>query len=131
VWSAILRDLVAFGISFNLGPPCRYTSCSINEAGMQVATITIEPETTLAKALEQAAATGDVITVRAGDASYTMHVEQEGAQVDRRRPTPGEVKAVRDALAKAAGGWTGVDGEAFKKYLRERRKTANRPSLEL
>ncbi len=32
-------------------------------------------------------------------------------------------------ILKAAGAWDDIDAEAFKAYIRERRRTANRPSV--
>jgi hypothetical protein len=34
-------------------------------------------------------------------------------------------------IRRAAGAWDDIDAEAFKAYIRERRRTANRPSVEL
>lgn len=34
-------------------------------------------------------------------------------------------------IRKAAGAWDDVDAEEFKAYIRDRRRTANRPSVEL
>jgi len=96
-------------------------------------TVTIEPESKLAEALRNAARTGDVLIVRAGDLSYTMKNIERGSAGEEpvSRPKPEEVQAVREALATAAGGWTGVDIDEFKEYIRHRRKTGDRPSVEL
>jgi hypothetical protein len=43
-----------------------------------------------------------------------------------------KTQADHDAFVRAAGSWKGIiDAEAFKAYIRERRKTANRPSVKL
>jgi hypothetical protein len=48
-----------------------------------------------------------------------------------RRPTPGEIERTRECIRRSSGHWQGlVDAEEFKEYLRERRKTANRPSVQ-
>ena len=45
-------------------------------------------------------------------------------------PTADEAVAAVAAIEQASGGWVGlVDAEAFKVYLSERRRTANRPSV--
>lgn len=47
-------------------------------------------------------------------------------------PTAEEAAAAVTAIEQAAGGWVGlVDAEAFKRYIHERRRTANRPSPNL
>ncbi|MGI8690174.1 MAG: hypothetical protein ACR2M3_16480 [Thermomicrobiales bacterium] len=53
-------------------------------------------------------------------------------EAPRRRGTRVKTQADRDAFLQAAGSWKGlIDAEAFKAYIRERRKTANRPSVKL
>lgn len=53
-------------------------------------------------------------------------------EAPRRRRTRVKTQADHDAFIQAAGSWKGlIDAEAFKAYLRERRKTANRPSVTL
>jgi hypothetical protein len=46
-------------------------------------------------------------------------------------PTPAEVTRSRDGILKAAGSWQGMDTDAFKAYIADRRHTANRPSVKL
>jgi hypothetical protein len=47
-----------------------------------------------------------------------------------RRPSPERVARSIEGIRKAAGAWVGnVDAEAFKAYVRERRRTANRPPV--
>jgi hypothetical protein len=45
--------------------------------------------------------------------------------------SPAEVTRSRDGIRKAAGSWKGIDTEAFKAYIADRRHTANRPSVKL
>jgi hypothetical protein len=45
--------------------------------------------------------------------------------------SPEEVSRSTDGIRKAAGSWQGIDTEAFKAYIAERRHTANRPSVKL
>ena len=48
----------------------------------------------------------------------------------KRPPTPEEVQRTLDGINRAAGAWKGlVDAEEFKAYIRERRRTKNRPSV--
>ncbi|MHB8646759.1 MAG: hypothetical protein ACYDAR_13295 [Thermomicrobiales bacterium] len=50
----------------------------------------------------------------------------------KRRGKRARTQADHDAFVQAAGSWKGlIDGEQFKAYIRERRKTANRPSVKL
>lgn len=47
-----------------------------------------------------------------------------------RRPSPEQVARSIEGIRKSAGAWAGnVDAEAFKAYVRERRRTANRPPV--
>jgi hypothetical protein len=46
-------------------------------------------------------------------------------------PSPEEVTRSRDGIRKAAGSWKNIDTEAFKAYIKDRRQTANRPSVKL
>ena len=46
-------------------------------------------------------------------------------------PSPEEVTRSREGILKAAGSWKNIDTEAFKAYIYERRRTANRPSFRL
>jgi hypothetical protein len=46
-------------------------------------------------------------------------------------PSPEEVARSKEGILKAAGSWKDIDTEAFKAYIYERRRTANRPSIKL
>jgi uncharacterized protein (DUF433 family) len=46
-------------------------------------------------------------------------------------PTPEDVIRSREGIRQAAGSWKGIDTEAFKAYIADRRRTANRPSVKL
>jgi len=62
-------------------------------------------------------------------------LEKDGVvfRVSRDDRAASDVAASRSAIREAAGSWgrAGVDAEAFKAYIRERRQTANRPSVPL
>ncbi len=45
--------------------------------------------------------------------------------------SPDAVARSKDGILKAAGSWKGIDTEGFKAYIKERRQTANRPSVKL
>ena len=87
-------------------------------------------------ALRDAAMSGGSVIVETGGATYTVDVEldsraqPEGAT--RRKPSPEEVARSIEGIERAAGSWVGlVDGEAFKAYVRERRRTSSRPPVKL
>jgi hypothetical protein len=50
---------------------------------------------------------------------------------EEKTPSLEDVARSRDGILKAAGSWEGIDTEAFKAYIKERRQTANRPSVKL
>ena len=63
--------------------------------------------------------------------TYELDIGTRAAKL-RDDKTPAEqVAEVRAAIDAATGVWKDFDAEAFKKYLRERRLTANRPSARL
>ena len=50
---------------------------------------------------------------------------------DEKMPSPEDVARSKDGILKAAGSWKGIDTEAFKVYIKDRRHTANRPAVKL
>ena len=46
-------------------------------------------------------------------------------------PSPEEVTRSKDGILEAAGSWKDIDTEAFKAYIKDRRQTANHPSVKL
>jgi hypothetical protein len=46
-------------------------------------------------------------------------------------PSPEVVARSRDGILQAAGSWKDIDTEGFKAYIKDRRQTANRPSVKL
>jgi hypothetical protein len=46
-------------------------------------------------------------------------------------PTPEEAARSREGIRNAAGSWKGVATEAFKAYVADRRRTANRRAVKL
>jgi uncharacterized protein (DUF433 family) len=62
--------------------------------------------------------------------AYAHHaVEQLGDEAAA--PSPEDVARSREGIREAAGSWKGIDTEAFKAYIKDRRQTANRPSVKL
>jgi hypothetical protein len=91
----------------------------------------VPPDSETARLLRDAAASAEPIRVDTGETVYRVAAETEAAA---RLPilTAQEVAASIEGIKAAAGSWVGlVDAEELKTYIRERRKTANRPSLKL
>jgi uncharacterized protein (DUF433 family) len=62
--------------------------------------------------------------------AYAHHaVEQIGDEATA--PSPEDVARSREGIREAAGSWKNIDTAAFKAYIKDRRQTANRPSLKL
>jgi len=98
---------------------------------MVTRTIEIEPESELGRALQSASARGEQVVLAVGRDSYQLDVGTKSARSRDDKPTLERVAGVRAAIDAAAGAWKDFDAEAFKEYLRERRRTANRPSIRL
>lgn len=97
-------------------------------------TVHIAPDSELSALLSEAAETGARLVVDTGEATYRLRVELErisGETVARRLPTPEEIERSRAGIRESAGGWPDIDAEAFKAYIRERRRTSSRPPVEL
>ncbi len=92
----------------------------------------VPPDSELSFVLHEALASGEPVIVEAGDTVYRLGVEsaQRAAPV-RRRPSADAVERSRAGIREAAGSWRDIDADAFKAYIRERRRVANRPSVEL
>ena len=45
--------------------------------------------------------------------------------------SPEDITRSRDGIRKAVGSWKDIDTEGFKAYIKDRRQTANRPSVKL
>ena len=89
----------------------------------------VSPDSELGGALRNAARSGDVVTVEAGDEVYQLAVREERGEP----PSSAEGDAVArsiEGIKMAAGGWKGlVDAEALKSYVAMRRRAKNRPSV--
>ncbi len=91
-----------------------------------IRTLRVPPDSELSHLLHDAVASGELVTIDTGEAVYRVGVEST-----RRRPAAEEIERSRAGIREAAGSWRDIDAEAFKNYIRERRRTANRPSIEL
>ena len=95
----------------------------------QLKTIHVEPGSELDRALEEA--DGTPIELEKGGVRYRVIRLPEPIAEDDIWAGYDPERALAELRA-AAGGWQGlVDAEAFKAYIRERRRTANRPSVTL
>jgi len=95
-------------------------------------TLHVSPNSELSVLLHDALEAGEPVIVDTGDALYRLEVESTARVADqRRRPSLEEVERSRAGVREAAGSWRDIDTNAFKEYIRERRKTANRPPVEL
>jgi hypothetical protein len=67
-----------------------------------------------------------VLLEKNGELYRLERMEQEGNTL-----TPSDVTRSKEGILQAAGSWKDIDTEAFKEYIKDRRQTANRPSVKL
>jgi len=90
----------------------------------------VTPDSETARLVKEAAASRVPLRVDTGERVYRVEVDEERTTLPV--PTPEETAASIAGITQAAGGWKDlVDADELKTYLRERRKTANRPSVQL
>jgi hypothetical protein len=87
--------------------------------------ITVAEGSSLAKLLTEAAVR-PILLEKNGEVFLLEWMENE-----EKTPRPEEVARSKDGILKAAGSWKDMDTEAFKAYIKDRRQTANRPSVKL
>lgn len=100
-------------------------------------TITVAPDSELGANLRDAAKTGRTLIVDTGEAVYSLEIGTKAEGPDSHvpsgldePPSPEQVARSIEGIRKAAGSWKGlVDAEEFKAYIRERRRTKNRPPV--
>lgn len=88
--------------------------------------VTLPPDSDLAHRIRDAVRSGESVVVSTGDAVYSLaiHLVDDGeAALDAARSTEG--------ILKAAGTWQDLDAEAFKAYIRERRRASRRAPVRL
>ncbi len=87
----------------------------------------VTPDSETARLVKEAASSRAPVRVDTGEGVYRLNADAERLPL----PTPAEAAASVAAIKQVAGAWKDlVDADALKAYIRERRKTANRPSLE-
>jgi hypothetical protein len=94
-------------------------------ANKPIQKITVPEGSSLAKLLSDAAGS-PILLEKNGELYRLERMETEG-----NTPSPEEVTRSREGILKAAGSWQGIDTEAFKAYIKDRRQTANRPAVKL
>jgi hypothetical protein len=62
--------------------------------------------------------------------AYAYHAVERIGDEDA-APSQEDVARSRAGIREAAGSWKGIDTTAFKAYIKDRRQTANRPSVKL
>lgn len=89
----------------------------------------VHPDSEAGRIVREAATSQQPIHVDTGETIYRVVADAE-PPVQPPKPTAEEVAASIAGIRQAAGTWKGlIDADAFKAYIRERRKTANRPSV--
>jgi hypothetical protein len=87
--------------------------------------IIVPDGSSLAKLLTDAAAR-PILLEKNGELFRLEWMEQS-----EKAPTPADIARSREGILKAAGSWQGVDTKAFTAYIKDRRHSANRPSVKL
>ena len=87
--------------------------------------ITVTAGSSLTKLLSEAAVR-PILLEKNGEVFLLERMER-----DEKTLSPEDVQRSREGVLKAAGSWKNIDTEAFKAYIKERRQTANRPSVKL
>ncbi len=89
----------------------------------------VTPNSDLGRIVKEAAASQQPIRVDTGEAMYRVAADLEpSARLPV--PTTEEVAASIAGIMQSAGAWRElINAEEFKAYIRERCKTANRPSV--
>jgi hypothetical protein len=98
-------------------------------------TVRIPADSELSLVLREAAGTSVPVLVDTGDAVYTIEVESARPSTASDAllpgPTPEQVALSIEGMRRAAGSWKDIDAEAFKAYIRERRRSSSRPPVKL
>jgi hypothetical protein len=87
--------------------------------------ITVTDNSNLAKLLTEAAIRPNLLE-KNGEVFLLERMENEENTL-----SPEAIARSKEGIRKAAGSWKGIDTEAFKAYIKDRRQTANRPSVKL
>lgn len=92
--------------------------------------IHISEESELAALIQESAASGRPLQIETNGTVYTGSFV-EGTRTGKRPIDPEKVARLQASIRAATGAWKDFDAEGFKEYIRERRRTANRPPVEL
>jgi hypothetical protein len=87
--------------------------------------ITVPEGSSLAKLLTDAA--GHPILLEKNGGLYRL----ERMETKAPSASPSDIARSREGILTAAGSWKDIATEAFKAYIKARRRTANRPSVKL
>lgn len=96
-----------------------------------IKTLRVPPDSELSLLLHDALATGEPVTVDTGDALFRLDVDSAVDTPSQSQATVDATERSREGIREAAGSWADIDADAFKAYIRERRRTANRPPVKL
>jgi hypothetical protein len=95
-----------------------------------VKAVKLPVDSELARALRDATRAGVPVFVDTGEEVYSLSIGVVSARTAA--PTAEEVARSTEGIRRAAGRWKDLmDAEAFKAYIRERRRTSSRPPVRL
>lgn len=92
--------------------------------------IHIPEDSELAGHLRQSPAAGHPVRIEANGTVYEGYFVEQSPRA-KSRPDPEDVRQLQEDIRAVTGAWKDFDAEGFNSYIRERRKTVNRPPVEL
>jgi hypothetical protein len=92
--------------------------------------IHIPEDSELAGRLRESSALGHPVRIEANGTVYEGYFVEQPPRA-KSRPDPETVRQLQEDIRAVTGAWQGFDAEEFNAYIRDRRKTANRPPVEL
>ena len=92
--------------------------------------IHIPEDSELAGLLRESSESGNPVRIEANGTVYEGYFVEQPTSA-RHRPDPEKVRQLQEDIRAVTGAWKNFDAEGFNAYIRERRKTANRPPVEL
>lgn len=102
----------------------------VNAMERDVKTVKLPADSELAQVLGEATRVGAPVVVDTGEVVYSLSIGVVSAKTAT--PTVEEAARSAEGIRKAAGRWKDlIDAEAFKAYIRERRRTSSRPPVRL
>jgi hypothetical protein len=110
-----------------------YFGCSdkvVLSMSSDVKTVKLPADSELAVVLKDAMRAGTPVVVDTGEVAYSLSIGVVATKTAT--PSADTVARSEEGIRQAAGRWKDlVDADAFKAYLRERRRTSSRPSVRL